>query len=316
VPDANPNAARMIVTTRIFDAPRALVFDAFSDPGHLARWWGPNGFRTTTSRFDFREGGIWRFVMHGPDGRDYENCITYREIKPPERLVYHHGDGEGVETISFENVLTFEDLGGRTRLTMEATFPSAELRDRVIRDHKADEGGAQHLARLSEYLEADVFTISRRLAAPRDLVWKMWTEAEHLARWWGPKGFAWLSGTIDLRPGGIFHYGVKSPGGAEMWGRFVFHDIVAPERLSFVNSFSNAEGGITRAPFFADWPLEVFNTLTLTEDGDGTLVTLRGAPINASEDERTRYRSNHASMEYGFGAALNALEAYLKDVEG
>ncbi|MDR3528304.1 MAG: SRPBCC family protein [Rhizomicrobium sp.] len=312
--DANPNAARMIVTTRIFEAPRALVFDAFSDPGHLARWWGPNGFRTTTSAFEFRVGGVWRFVMHGPDGRDYPNCITFKQISAPQRLAYHHGDGQEVEAISFENVLTFEDLGGRTRLTMEATFPNAELRERVAREHHAVEGAVQHLTRLGEFLQADVFTISRRFAAPRALLWKLWTEEEHLARWWGPKGFEWLSGTLDLRPGGIFHYGMKSPDGKEMWGRFVFHEIAAPERLCFVNSFSDPQGSITRAPFFANWPLEVFNVMTLAEDGDGTVLTLRGAPINASEDERARYRSHHASMQAGFGASMDALEAYLQEV--
>jgi uncharacterized protein YndB with AHSA1/START domain len=306
----------MIVTTRIFDAPRELVFDAFTNPEHMARWWGPNGFSTTTSAFDFRVGGIWRFVMHGPDGRDYQNCITYREITRPQRLVYHHGDGQEVEALSFENVLTFEDLGGRTRLTMEATFPSAELRNYVIREHQADEGGVQHLARLNDFIEADVFTITRRLKAPRELVWKMWTEEKHLARWWGPKGFEWLSGSIDLKPGGVFHYGMKGPTGAEMWGRFVFHEVIAPERLSYVNSFSNPQGEITRAPFFADWPLEVFNVLTLTEDGDGTIVTLRGAPINASAGERDRFRGHHKSMEQGFGGSFAQLEAYLAEVMG
>lgn len=311
MPNAND---RMIVTTRIFDAPRALVFDAFTNPEHLARWWGPNGFRTTTSQFDFREGGVWRFVMHGPDGRDYQNCISYHEIKPPERLAYHHGDGGEVESIFFENAFTFEDLGGRTRLTMEATFPSVEARDRVIREHQADEGGRQTLGRLAEFLEPYVFTITRRLNAPRELVWKLWTDEKHLARWWGPKGFEWLSGSIDLRPGGVFHYGMKSPAGAEMWGRFVFHEVVAPERLTYVNSFSDPEGGITRAPFFADWPLEVFNEMTLKEDGDGTIVTLRGAPIHANAAERERYLGHHKSMEQGFGGSFAQLEAYLDEV--
>ncbi len=308
MPNAND---KTIVTSRLFEAPRALVFDAFSDPDRLARWWGPNGFTTTTSAFDFRAGGVWRFVMHGPDGRDYENCIVFDEIAPPERLVYHHDGGEDLQC--FETVMTFEDLGGRTRLTLEALFPSAEARDKVRGGYST--GAEQHLRRLSECLDADLFSISRRLQAPRAMVWKMWTEAEHLARWWGPKGFDWLSGSLDLRPGGVFHYGMKAPDGKEMWGRFVFHEIAAPERLCFVNSFSDAQGGITRAPFFADWPLEVFNTLTLTEDGGGTLLTLRGSPIHAPENERLRFRSMHKSMENGFGASLTQLEVYLKDRE-
>lgn len=109
---------RSIIGSRVFDAPRALVFSAFTDPKRLAHWWGPNGFTTTTHSFDFRPGGIWRFVMHGPDGRDYQNRITYEEIAPPERIVYRHDGGEDVEPVQFSQTLTFQDLGGgRTRLT-------------------------------------------------------------------------------------------------------------------------------------------------------------------------------------------------------
>lgn len=312
--DAPDNRDRLIVTTRVFEAPPALVFDAFTDPGHLARWWGPKGFTTTTQSFDFREGGVWRFVMHGPDGRDYPNRITFDEIARPTRLVYSHGGEGGYEAIQFQNVITFEDLGGRTRLTMSALFPSAALRERVIREHQADEGGRQTLARLGDYLEEDVFVIGRRFKAPRELVWKVWTDAKHLAHWWGPKGLTWISGTLDLKPGGLFHYGMKGPDGKEMWGRFVFHEIQAPGRLCFVNSFSDPQGGITRAPFFADWPLEVFNVMTLTEADGETVMTLRGAPIHAGENERARFRSMHPSMQAGFGASFDQLDRYLEEV--
>src|SRR5205823_4677268 len=83
-----------------------------------------------------------------------------------------------------------------------------------------------------------------------------WVEPDRLARWWGPKGFTMLSSTLDLRPGGIFHYGMRSPDGREMWGRWVFREVVAPERLVFVASFSDEAGGVTRHPFAPDWPLE------------------------------------------------------------
>ena len=75
-----------IVTTRVFDAPRDLVWAAWTDPAHLAQWWGPDGFTTTTSAYDLRPGGTWRFMMHGPDGSDYPNRITFDEIVRPERL--------------------------------------------------------------------------------------------------------------------------------------------------------------------------------------------------------------------------------------
>lgn len=147
-----------IIARRVFDAPRELVFEVWTDPKHLARWWGPNGFTTTTHSFDMRTGGIWRFVMHGPDGRDYQNRITYEEVVRPERLVYRHGGGADVEPVQFVTTVTFEELeggaggGGKTRITMRMDFPSTAERDRVIREYGAAEGVAQTLARLAAYV--------------------------------------------------------------------------------------------------------------------------------------------------------------------
>jgi uncharacterized protein YndB with AHSA1/START domain len=136
----------------VFDAPRDLVFEAWTDPQHLAQWWGPIGFSTTTRAFEFRPGGVWRFVMHGPDGRDYQNRVTFDEIVKPERLVYHHGGGDDVEPVQFAVTVTFDDVGGKTRLTMRMLFPSAAERDRVIAEYGADKGLIQTLGRLEEYV--------------------------------------------------------------------------------------------------------------------------------------------------------------------
>lgn len=151
--DIAPHASS-IVAVREFDAPRDLVFAAWTDPKHLAQWWGPNSFTTTTSHFDMRSGGVWRFVMHGPDGRDYRNRITYEVVTPPARIVYRHDGGDDVEPVQFETTVDFEDLGGRTRLTMRMDFPSTAERDRIIKAYGADEGLAQTLARLGEHVAA------------------------------------------------------------------------------------------------------------------------------------------------------------------
>jgi uncharacterized protein YndB with AHSA1/START domain len=147
--DSDPRA---IIGSRLFDVPRELVFAAFTDPKHLAQWWGPNGFTTTTHSFEFRVGGVWRFVMHGPDGRDYQNRVTFDEIKRPELLAYRHGGGDDVEPVQFSQRLTFEDLSGQTRLIWHGTFPSVEARARVIKDYGADKGLAQTMARLADYV--------------------------------------------------------------------------------------------------------------------------------------------------------------------
>jgi uncharacterized protein YndB with AHSA1/START domain len=147
---------RAMVGTREFDAPRALVFSAWTDPKHLTQWWGPHGFTTTTHSFDFRPGGIWRFVMHGPDGRDYQNRVTFEEIVPPERIVYRHGGGDDVEPVQFRTTVMLEDLGGRTRVTWRFEFPSAAERNHVIKEYGADKGLEQCMARLADFIAANV----------------------------------------------------------------------------------------------------------------------------------------------------------------
>ncbi len=141
-----------IVGTRLLDAPRDLVWKVFTDPKHLAQWWGPNGFTTTTSAYECKPGGVWRFVMHGPDGRDYENRVIFEIVEPPKRLVYRHGGEDDVEPVQFRTTVTFEEVGAKTKLTMRGVFPSAAERDRVIREYGAAQGMEQTLARLDDYV--------------------------------------------------------------------------------------------------------------------------------------------------------------------
>lgn len=323
---ARDTADREIVITRMIDAPRDLVFEVWTDAKHLAAWWGPTGFTTTTSAFDMRPGGVWRFVMHGPNGRDYQNRITYDEIVRPERIVYRHGGSDDVEPVQFQTTVTFEDIAGKTKLTMRALFPSAAERDRVVKEYGAVEGGEQTIGRLADYVAemaaegrsaraaGEDFVISRVFDASRDLVWQAWTEAKHLAQWWGPKGCTIRVVKLDFRPGGIFHYAMQWQSGHDMWGRFIYREIAAPERLVFVNSFSDADGGITRAPFKDTFPLEIANTLTLSEQDGKTTLTLRGGPINATEEERKTFIGMFGSMQQGFGGTFDQLAAYLAKV--
>jgi len=155
------------------------------------------------------------------------------------------------------------------------------------------------------------FVISRALAAPRARVWQAWTEVEHLKHWWGPKGFVVHHCTVDLRPGGVMHYGLRSPDGGDMWGRFVFREIVKPERLVWVNSFSDEKGGITRHPMMQEWPREMLTTVTFAQQGKGTLVTVQWVPINATDDERRVFEQGRASMQQGWTGTFEQLALYL-----
>ena len=155
-------------------------------------------------------------------------------------------------------------------------------------------------------------TLTRVFNAPRDIVFKAWTEAERLAQWWGPKGLDFVVASMDLRPGGVFHYCMRGPGGAEMWGKLVYEEVVAPERLVFVNSFSDKDGGLTRHPLSATWPLEIHNTLTLTEEDGKTLLTLSGGPVNATEAERQTYEAGRSGLRQGMAGSFTQLDAYLE----
>lgn len=153
--------------------------------------------------------------------------------------------------------------------------------------------------------------LTRTLDAPREQVWKAWTEIERLKRWWGPKGFGMGIAKLDLRPGGMFHYSMRLPDGREVWGRFIYREIVPPERLVFVSSFSDAKGGITRHWLSSTWPLEVLTTLTLAERGGRTTLTLRAVPINATEEERKTFEAGIGSMQQGFKGTFDQLADHL-----
>jgi uncharacterized protein YndB with AHSA1/START domain len=141
---------REIVATRLFDAPRERMFQLWTDPAHLGKWWGPRGFATTTHAMDVRPGGEWRFVMHGPDGTDYQNRISYIEVVSPERLVYRHSGDEGTDPVRFHVTVTFAAEAGKTRLTTRMVFDRPEDRTLVAEKYGAIEGLRQTLDRLEE----------------------------------------------------------------------------------------------------------------------------------------------------------------------
>jgi uncharacterized protein YndB with AHSA1/START domain len=166
----------------------------------------------------------------------------------------------------------------------------------------------------STIANAPEFTISRTFDAPREAVWKAWSDPGALQKWWGPKGSTIRVLKFDFRPGGLFHYSMEYQPGQPIYGRFVYREIAAPERIVFVNSFSDEAGGITRAPFpqLGDkWPLEVLNVMTLTEQGGKTTLALRGGPITPKADELNIFAGMFDSMRQGFGGTFDQLAAYL-----
>ena len=183
-------ADRELVIKRVFDAPRELVFAVWTDPEHVAQWWGPNGFSTTIQEMDVRPDGIWRLVMHGPDGTDYKNKIVFLEVVKPERLVYKHEPEEGTEPVTFETTVTFADRGDKTEITLRMLFPSAAIFKQVEKKYGAIEGaesdtrppwgafdnsgGSQEWRFIK--VGGRELLIVRIFDAPGELVFKAWTK--------------------------------------------------------------------------------------------------------------------------------------------
>ena len=157
------------------------------------------------------------------------------------------------------------------------------------------------------------FVISRTFSAPREMVFDAFTNADEMKKWWGPKGFTMKVSKMDFRVGGTYHYGMHAPNGMPMWGRFVYREIVRPERIVFVSSFSDEEGGVIRHPMAPDWPQQMITTFTFEDLGGGrTRFTTTSMPLDATESERAVFDANHDSMKGGWTGTLDQLEQHLK----
>jgi uncharacterized protein YndB with AHSA1/START domain len=424
-------AGREIVTSRLVDAPREVVWEAFTDPKQVVLWWGPRGFTTTIHEMDVRPGGTWSHTMRGPDGAEYPNKSTFTEVVKPERIVYGHGGGKkGGPGVSFEATWTFEAKGNKTLLTGRMVFPTAEARELVVREFGAIEGGRQTMDRLQEQLDqnsvvvertynasaktiwaaiteldqmkqwymkeinsfkpevgfetefsvrhegkefphlwkvtevvpekkitydwrfagnsgisyvtfeliphaertrlkithtglesfnaknnpdlarrnfqqgwlqlvdslekhigsptvapaAGPLVITRTFDAPRELVWKAWTDPERMKLWWGPERFTAPACRMDLRVGGRFHFCMRSPQGQDFWNTGEYLEIVKPLRLVYTDQFADEKGNIVPASHYGlpgDWPQETVVTVTFEEINGKTKMTLRHAGITA-----------------------------------
>jgi uncharacterized protein YndB with AHSA1/START domain len=180
-------AEREIVITRVFDAPRELVWNAWTDPKQVVHWWGPLGFTTTIHEMDVRPGGVWRQTMHGPDGANYPNKSVFVEVSKPERIVYALAGGkEGGPTANFQATWTFQEEGEGTRVTIRMVFDSVKEREFVVKEHGAIEGGEQTLGRLAEQLAKAPVVVERSFDASVETIWRAITELEQMKRWYMP----------------------------------------------------------------------------------------------------------------------------------
>lgn len=144
---------REIFITRDFNTPRERLWEAMTNPKHVVHWWGPRGFTTTVEKMDFRVGGVWKHVMRGPDGTEYPNQSVFKEIIKPEKIVFaHKGAKKGGRGVHFVSTWSFDVLEkNRSRVSIRMVFPKTEMRDFVVKEHNAIEGGRETLGRLAKY---------------------------------------------------------------------------------------------------------------------------------------------------------------------
>lgn len=273
----------MILLTRVFDAPRTLVFAAWTEPKHFVKWWGPRGCSVPICELDLRPGGVIDYLMRAP-GFDHRVRGTFDEIVAPERLVFtqYFVDDQGRRAMptgfddwridaSFLTVVElFEEPGNKTRLTVKqtVTFPSgAPPREAIGPERgKARAGWTSSLDRLAELVDDTSdreVVVKRTFDAPRELVWKAWTEPERIAQWWGPSGFTTTTEVMDVRPGGEWRHVMHGPDGRSYPNQILYSEVIPPERLVYDHP---AFGGET-AVFHA--------VVTFDAQGARTEVTMR-----------------------------------------
>jgi uncharacterized protein YndB with AHSA1/START domain len=285
--------------TRIFDAPRELVFKAWTEPGHMTQWWGPRGFSNPICEMDVRNGGAYRLVMRSPDGVDYPIKGVFREIVRPERIVMtqdvsehpaqwhdlvnpNRKKGDNNPAGELLTTVIFEEVGGKTKLTVRTRFTSASIRDAMLKMGMT-EGWSQSLDRLTELLAAMDATdreivISRVFDAPRELVWRAMTDPQHWVHWWGPRGFTTTIEEMDVRPGGAWKHVMHGPDGANYPNSSVFKEVMKPERIVYSHGGHRENGPSVRCE--ATWTFDAMNA------GSKTRVTIRMVFSSASERDR------------------------------
>src|SRR3989475_10871342 len=227
---------RELVTTHTFDAPRELVWKAWTDPKLIPKWWGPRRYSTVVDKMDVRPGGRWRFVQRDAEGNEFGVHGEYREVEPPKRLV-GTVEYEGLPGHVLVETAIFEEAGGKTKLTQSSVFQSVEDLEGMLASGM-EEGAAETMERFTDLVTETPklgappkagdreLVIVRGFDAPRALVWKAWTEPQRLKRWWGPRTFTAPLAKIDLRVGGAFLYCMRQADDRDIWGTGVYREVV------------------------------------------------------------------------------------------
>lgn len=313
---ARRSSSNEIRITRVYDAPVRAVWDAWTDPDQVGKWWGPRGFTLTTHSKDLRAGGSWRYTMHGPDGVDWPNATRYHVVEPLSRLVYDHGGTDDTPPL-FRVTATFTETAGKTTLDLCFTLPTPEAAAETARFIK-QAGGNATWDRLAEHLEETssgrrLFVINRTLEAPLARAYDMWTKPEHLCRWLPPAGTRMHFVRSDIAVGKSTLFVITGSHGT-MHVRAEYLALEAPRRIVYRQQFVDAQERPAAAPGADVWPATLLTTVTFVAEGpDQTRVTLTcEAHGDATPAEMAAFVDERPGMTLGWSGSFDALEALLE----
>ncbi|MBY0369711.1 SRPBCC domain-containing protein [bacterium] len=300
--------------TRVYDAPVKAVWDAWTDPQQVAKWWGPRGFTITTHSKDLRPGGHWDYTMHGPDGTDYPNTTVYHEVETHARLVYDHG-GHKERPPLFRVTVVFSENRGKTTMEMSMTLPSPEAAEETRKFIKKA-GGESTWDRLGEYLAEgngkQRFIINRSFDAPIEALYEVWTDPKHFAQWLPPTGFTMEFLEANIRPGGDTFYSMTN-GQFTMYGRAHYLALERPNTIVYTQEFCDANKKLSRHPGAPTWPATMLTTVTFTAEGpEQTRVTVCWEPHGETTSEELQtFIKQRGGMTQGWTGSFDKLEDYL-----
>lgn len=284
------NDANEIRITRVYDAPVARVWEAWTELEQVAQWWGPRGFTITTVSKDLRPGGSWEYTMHGPDGTDYPNFTRYHEVVPHRRLVYDHGASSADARPMFRVTVDFRDLTERTEMVMAMRMETPEEVAKARAIIKTASGNTTW-DRLAEHLEKavagkEIFIINRSFPAPIETMLDLWTDPAHVAKWSAPTGF-----TMEIR---------------------------RPDLVQYIQCFADEHENISRHPGAPVWPEKMLTTIVLTPEGaDQTRVTIRWEVYGTSTaEELAAFVAERSGMTKGWTGSLDKLEEFISSSTG
>ena len=302
-----------IKITRVYDAPVKAVWDAWTDLKQVAQWWGPRGFTITTHSKELKPGGVWHYTMHGPDGTDYPNKTLYHVVEKHARLVYDHGGYDDRPPL-FRVTVTFADVKGKTKMEMSMAFATPEIAGEMHHFIKKANGYSTW-DRLAEYLEKessgkDKFVINRSFDASIELMYQMWTQPEHLAKWLPPTGMTMEFKRANIQPGGESVYSMGNGQGMKLYGRARYLEMERPRRLVYTQQFLDQNEKISRHPMAPTWPETMKTTVLLTEEGpDRTRVTVTWeVDGQATADELDTFIQARGGMTQGWTGSFDKLE--------